>query len=164
MSLLYYLRDFVACVAAVYFYGRLMAVPQKPLWFASLNGAVAYVAYRLIFLLAGHELVGYLVASFLVAASSEILARLLKKPATVFVLPGIIPLVPGVGLYRTMLCLVQNDLNGFVSVGVRTLFISGIIAVTVAVTNAAARNFFVKRPIITPSDNGHTSTSPTETP
>lgn len=144
MSIFYYLRDFLACIVAVYFYGVLMAVPHQPLVYASLNGAVAYTAYRLIYLLAGHELLGYLVAAFLVAVTSEILARILKKPATIFVLPGIIPLVPGVGLYRTMLCLVQNDLNGFVSAGVRTLFISGIIAVTVAVTNASARNFFVK--------------------
>lgn len=140
MSLLYYLRDVVACVAAVICYGMIMSVPFVPLCYAAGSGTLAYLAYRLIFLLAGHELLGYLVASLIIAVSSEILARICKKPVTIFVLPGVIPLVPGVGLYRTMLCLVQNDLTGFETAFVRTLFISGIIAVTVAVVNAAARN------------------------
>lgn len=145
MSLLYYLRDVVACVAAVICYGMIMSVPFVPLCLAAGSGALAYLAYRLIFLLAGHELLGYLVASLMVAVSSEILARVCKKPVTIFVLPGVIPLVPGVGLYRTMLCLVQNDLTGFETAFVRTLFISGIIAVTVAVVNAAARNLLRMR-------------------
>ncbi len=140
MSLLYYLRDIVACVAAVLFYGIIMSVPILPLCYAAGSGAVAYLAYRLIYLLAGHELLGYLIASLIIAISSEILARACKKPVTIFVLPGIIPLVPGVGLYRTMRCLIQNDLAGFETAFVRTLFISGIIAVTVAVVNAAARS------------------------
>lgn len=143
-SILYYLRDFFACVLAVYFYGILMSVPKKPLIYTSLCGAVAYLAYRLVFLLLGHEYLGYFVAVFIVAVSSEILARLCHNPATVFVLPGIIPLVPGVGLYQTMLCLVRSDIDGAVHEGIRAIFVSGIIAVTVAVTNAVARNFFTK--------------------
>ena len=146
MILLYYLRDVIACVAAVIFYGIIMSVPLTPLCFAAGSGAVAYLAYRLIFLLAGHELLGYLIASLMIAISSEILARICKKPVTIFVLPGVIHLVPGVGLYRTMLCLVQNDLEGFETAFVRTLFISGIIAVTVAVVNAAARNLLRPHP------------------
>ncbi len=142
MSLLYYLRDIAACVVAVLFYGIIMSVPIRPLWLAAGSGAAAYLGYRLIYRIAGHELLGYWVAALLVAVSSEILARICKKPVTIFVLPGIIPLVPGVGLYRTMLCLIQNDLAGFEVAFVRTLFISGIIAVTVAVVNAAARNLF----------------------
>lgn len=154
MSLLYYLRDIVSCVIAVIFYGIIMSVPMKPLWYAAGSGALAYLAYHLIFLFYGHELLGYLVASLIIAISSEILARVCKKPVTIFVLPAIIPLVPGVGLYRTMLSLVRNDMDGFETAFVRTLFLSGIIAVTVAVVNAAARSLL--RPHSAVDQNKHT--------
>ena len=38
----------------------------------------------------------------MVSALAELLARLLKAPATIFLVIGIIPLVPGGGLYYTM--------------------------------------------------------------
>lgn len=138
----YWIRDLLACGAAVLFYGILMSMPKKPLIFAALTGAVGYVIYRLVALYGKHEMLGYLLATLFAAVAAELLARKCKMPVTIFVLPGIIPLVPGLGLYRSMLCLVQNDLTGFMTEGVRTLFISGIIAVTVAVVNASARNFF----------------------
>lgn len=142
MNVWYFVRDFLACGAAVLFYGVLMSMPKRPLFLAALTGASSYFIYRLIFLYGKHEMLGYLIATLFAAIAAELLARRCKMPVTIFVLPGIIPLVPGVGLYRSMLCLVQNDLNGFLNEGVRTLFISGIIAVTVAVINASARNFF----------------------
>ncbi len=140
MSGWYWMRDVVACIIAVIFYGIFMSVPKRCLYLSAVSGTVAYLVYRLIYLLGGNELLGYFVASLLVAVSAELMARFFKTPVTLLVLPGIIPLVPGVGLYRTMLCLVRNDLNGFETVFARTLLISGIIAVTVAVVNATVRN------------------------
>lgn len=144
-----YLRDFVACMAAVLCYGIIISVPRKPLFYGACGGALSYLVYRLIHTLSGHEMIGYLVGTLVAAVGAELLARRCKMPVTIFVLPGIIPLVPGVGLYRSMLCLIRNDISGFLHEGVRTLFISGIIAVTVAVINALARN------LLAGSANGH---------
>jgi len=145
-SFLYYLRDVMACFVAVIFYGIFMSVPKKPLILAAGSGTAAYLLYRLIYLEAGSELFGYLAASLLAAVAAEVLARIFKTPSTILVFPAIIPLVPGVGLYRTMLCLVQNDMERFPVVFSRALLISGIIAVTVAVVNAAARSLFHPHP------------------
>lgn len=144
---LYYLRDVVACFGATVFYCIIMSLPKRALVFSSLCASVTYLIYRMIFLMAGAEFVGYLIASFFAAFISELLARICKMPATVFVFPSVISLVPGLGLYRTMLCLVQNDMSGFASAGTKTLMISGIIAVTVAAVNAAFRNIFKKKPV-----------------
>ncbi len=140
--IVYYIRDIAACFVAVIFYGIFMSVPKKPLFLAAGSGTAAYLLYRLILLEAGSELFGYLAASLLAAVAAEVLARCFKTPSTILVFPAIIPLVPGVGLYRTMLCLVQNDMENFSHVFSRALLISGIIAVTVAVVNAAARSLF----------------------
>jgi uncharacterized membrane protein YjjB (DUF3815 family) len=139
-SIWYYLRDLLACFPAVIGYGIYMSVSKKPLLLSSACGTVAYLAYRLLYVEVGNELLGYLVASLITAVSAEVLARIFKTPSVMLVFPAIIPLVPGVGLYRTMLCLVRNDMQSFPLVFARTLLISGIIAVTVAVVNAAARS------------------------
>ncbi len=144
---IYYLRDFVACFGATIFYCIIMQLPKKALWISSLSSALTYIVYRVAFLSIESEYMGYLAASCFAALSAEVLARACKMPATIFIFPAIIPLVPGLGLYRTMLCLVRSDMSGFASEGTKTLIISGIIAVTVAVVNAFFRNILKRKPI-----------------
>lgn len=54
-----------------------------------------------------------MISAFIATAYSELMARLLKAPSTVFLLPSIIPLVPGSLLYYSMSCLVHQDTKGF---------------------------------------------------
>ena len=144
--LIYYLRDFVACFGATLFYCIIMSLPKKALWISSLSSAITYIIFRVVFLSIASEYMGYLAASFFAALSAEVLARACKMPATIFIFPALIPLVPGLGLYRTMLSLVRSDMSGFASEGTKTLFISGIIAVTVAVVNAFFRSILKRKP------------------
>ena len=74
---------------------------------------------------------------------SEILARKLKYPAISFVIPGIIPLVPGLSLYNTMLFLVQNNYDSAISTGATTLFVSGAIALGVLVVSSLFRTLTI---------------------
>jgi uncharacterized membrane protein YjjB (DUF3815 family) len=143
---IYYLRDFVACFGATLFYCIIMSLPKKALWISSLSSAITYIIFRVVFLSIASEYMGYLAASFFAALSAEVLARACKMPATIFIFPAVIPLVPGLGLYRTMLSLVRSDMSGFASEGTKTLFISGIIAVTVAVVNAFFRSILKRKP------------------
>lgn len=73
-------------------------------------------------------------AAFLVGVFGEILAIKLKKPATVFITPGIVSLVPGAGMYYTMLYLVQNDYSQAAIKGTETLFLAAAIAVGIIVS------------------------------
>lgn len=145
--LIYHLRDFVACFGASVFYCIIMSLPKKAIWISSFSSAMTYIIYRLAFLSVDSEYIGYLAASFFAALSAEVLARVCKMPATIFIFPAVIPLVPGIGLYRTMLCLVRSDMSGFASEGTKTLFISGIIAVTVAVVNAFFRSVLKRKTV-----------------
>lgn len=144
--LIYYVRDVIVCFVAVAFYCIIMSLPKRAIALSALCASVTYVIFRMIFLMVGAELLGYLAASLLAAFVSELLARICKMPATVFIFPAVIPLVPGIGLYRSMLCLVRSDMSGFASEGTKTLMISGIIAVTVAVVNAIFRSILKKKP------------------
>jgi uncharacterized membrane protein YjjB (DUF3815 family) len=74
-----------------------------------------------------------------VGACSEFCAVLMRKPATVYIVPGIIPLVPGGGMYETMLFSVQGNMDAAAVTGFRTLTAAGAIAVGIALASSLAR-------------------------
>ncbi len=69
---------------------------------AAIDGLVACVLYFLLTDIFGTVFIPNLVASLACAFVAEIFARLAKTPSTVFLLPGIISLVPGGVLYYSM--------------------------------------------------------------
>ncbi len=75
--------------------------PQK-LPLAALGGLLTCGVYLGVQSLLGGELVPNLAATFIGAVFSEVLARLTKAPVPVYLLPCLIPLVPGGMLYKTM--------------------------------------------------------------
>ena len=81
----------------------------------------------------------YLLATIAAAALSEIFARLYKTPATVFLIIGIIPLVPGGGIYYTMEALINGDLSLFVRHGMETAASAGAIAVGCSLVSSVSR-------------------------
>jgi uncharacterized membrane protein YjjB (DUF3815 family) len=74
---------------------------------------------------------------------SEIAAAVYRKPATVYIIPGIIPLVPGGGMYETMLYSVLGNRETASFIGFRTLSAAAAIAVAIAIASSLAR--FVAR-------------------
>ena len=75
--------------------------PKRLPW-AALGGFVTCAVYLLFKYLVGGELVPNLVGAFTGAVFSEITARVTKAPVPVYLVPCIIPLVPGSMLYETM--------------------------------------------------------------
>ena len=102
-------------------------------------GAVGWTVYYYLFNSSAGDILSNFVAALLVSWMSEILARKLKQPAIVFIIPGIIPLVPGLGMYNTMLFLVQNDYNKAIAKGADVLFVGGAISLGVLIVTALVR-------------------------
>ena len=90
-------------------FGILYDIRGKKLALAALGGALAWVAYLLVILFDGSDLLGMLCASVTASVYSEIMARLAKAPTTVFYVPAVIPLVPGGGLYYTMVAALEGN-------------------------------------------------------
>ena len=69
----------------------------------------------LVYLAVIHAGKGYMIASFLGAVFcglwSELWARRLRQPATVFLISAVIPLIPGNALYQTMNSLVTGEMR-----------------------------------------------------
>lgn len=76
------------------------------------------------------------IAMFCVSLLSEMLARIFKAPATIFVIIGCFPLVPGSGIYYTMLYAVQGMNNMFMDSLLSTLGIGFSIALAILISSS----------------------------
>jgi len=122
----------VGCMTATVFFGVLLRQPRNTHLFTALIGLNGY----LVFLLMGQGTYAYLVAGLLVGLLCELTARIRQMAATSFLISAIIPLVPGLGLYRTMLYFVQNNYDQAMTAGADTL--AAIMALSLALTIATA--------------------------
>jgi uncharacterized membrane protein YjjB (DUF3815 family) len=114
----------VAMVAApLAFTVLLRAEPRDAVWIV-LAGAVAVVGGRLGARALGPEL-GVFVGALLVGTASNLYARLLNRPSTVTLVPGILLLVPGSIGFRSLASLLDRE----VVLGVETAFQMGLMAV-----------------------------------
>lgn len=134
--LLQCLYAFLACV------GFSLVFDVKRLRFvvlSSLIGAVGWAVFLLLTNAVSSDVWRYLLATIAVSALSELSARLFKAPATVFLLIGIVPLVPGSGLYYAMSYLIRGDYELFAEKGLQTAAYAGAIAVGVSVVTSLSR-------------------------
>lgn len=78
---------------------------------ATVGGAFVWGIYLLGLNLTENIFAACMMASIFCTLYSEVLAKIQKTPATVMLIPSIIPLIPGSALYYTMSYLVQRDLS-----------------------------------------------------
>ena len=95
---------------------------------AAVGGMLSWGVYLLLSRLLPSDFLSCLIASACAVLYAELLARLLHTPATVFVIPAVIPLVPGSSLYYAMSCVVQKDFPAAREFGMTTLEFSLAIA------------------------------------
>jgi uncharacterized membrane protein YjjB (DUF3815 family) len=113
--------------------------PKSALIPSGLTGGIGWTFYYYLINTTNNDILSNFLAAVLVAWISEFLARKLKYPAILFVIPGIIPLVPGLGMYNTMLYLVQTNYELAISKGANVLFVGGAISLGVLVVTSLSR-------------------------
>lgn len=103
-------------------------------------GGLSWSLYYVFFSYLDQKIIGAFLAAFLVGTLGELLAIIYKKPATVFITPGIVPLVPGAGMYYTMLFLVEENFDMAISRGVETFFIAASISIGIITSTIFSRS------------------------
>ncbi len=88
---------------------------------SSLGGLLAWAVYLLADHFLGLSFLSNLAAAAFSVLYAELLAHLLRCPATLFITPAILPLVPGGELYYTMSSAVSGELALARAHGVATL-------------------------------------------
>lgn len=91
-------------------YSILFNIRRDKLLYASAGGSLAWIIYILAsqFITTNAFITNMLAAAF-ATLYSEILARIKKAPTTVFLIPSIMPMIPGGGLFYTMSAVISNN-------------------------------------------------------
>lgn len=108
--------------------GGLYRIPQRLLLHACITGVVAWSIYKIIYIHSGNIILASFCGSVVVGTMSEFLARVLKNPATIFIIPGFIPMVPGKEAYLTMFYMVQGQYSLGFGMAMKVLLTGGAIA------------------------------------
>ncbi len=116
-------------------------VPKKNLALAGLTGASGWFVE----LLMKNSILSVFLAALLVAVLAQIFARISKTPVTVYLITGIFPLVPGVGMYRTVYYLLQSDRELTSYYLTYTLQVAGMIALAIFVVDSLFKKLYQKR-------------------
>ncbi len=102
----------------------LFYVHPRRLFLATLGGVLTCGVYLLGVHFIGGELLPSLLGSLVAAGFSEIMARLTKVPVPVYMVPCVIPLVPGSALYNTMFNFVAGNYSAAAAAGLTSLQIA----------------------------------------
>ena len=112
-------------------FGILFNIKGKKLIFAALGGGLSWYCYSLPLSLGLSEVSSLFISALVFSTYSEVLARIFKTPVTSFVICALFPLVPGSGMYYTMLATINGDLQNAVHLGINTLANAGTLALGV---------------------------------
>lgn len=126
------LGSFVAVIA----FAVLLETPRKYIIHAGIIGAIGGFVY----LFSLEQQFGTVLAAFFsalaIALMSHTFARIFKAPVIIFLIAGILPTVPGAGMYRIVYYIILND-NAMSSYYlVQTLETAGVIALAVFIMDS----------------------------
>lgn len=123
-----YITNFFFAYLSTIGFAILFNVPASSFIKSGFAGGLGWVIYIFSTNLFGSAIVSTFIASLVIAIIGEIFAIIDKNPITVYIIPGIIPLVPGFGLYYTMLSIVERNFDMAANYGTEVLLISVSIA------------------------------------
>lgn len=119
-------------------FNLLFHIRGKKLVFATLGGVISWSVFLSLEPLLPGETIRYFLSAATITVYGELMARWRKTPTTTFLVPSIIPLIPGSALYYTMNYALNKQWTVFLHQAFYTLQLAlalavGIISVTTVV-------------------------------
>ena len=126
---------------AIFAFAIMLETPRKYLPYAGLVGAIGWFVYLIVMKENPNEILATFLSALAIAFVSQIFARIFKIPVTVFLVAGILPTVPGAGMYRIVYYFNQNDMSMAAHYLALTLELAGAIAIGIFLVDAIFRMF-----------------------
>ncbi len=145
MSPLEFVLQVVSAFIGVVAVAVLFQVPKKHLVLAGVTGASGWFVELVMEEVLKSAVFSSFLAALLVALLAQIFARVSKAPVTLYLVTGILPLVPGVGMYRTVYYLLQSNRELTSYYFSYTLQVAGMIALAIFVVDSFFKRLYQKR-------------------
>jgi uncharacterized membrane protein YjjB (DUF3815 family) len=117
-------------------FGLLFNVRGIALLLSALGGGVGWGAYLALFALSGKTVLSFFVASSAISIYADSVARVRRDPVTIYLVPALIPIVPGSGMYYTVYEFLQGNTDRAVSSLLETFSIAIAIAIGIALASS----------------------------
>lgn len=147
-----YLKAFIYSFIASLGFALIFNAPKRSIFPACLVGGISWVVYEFLQVQNCNYIFSAFLAAFIIGILGEVFSRWLKNPATLFILPGLIPLVPGAGMYYSMNHLIAQNYNSFIAVGAKTFFTA--VALSIGIVASSIFSKSLRRVRIRKQDNG----------
>ena len=134
----------ISSYIAILMFAIVLETPRKYLPYAGFTGAVAWTVYLIIKETGGSSMAAAFISTVCLAFLCHILARVIKAPVTVFLIPGILPVVPGGSIYRTVYYIIRDNFDMSVHYFIETLQIAGAMALAVFIMDSVFQAFMNK--------------------
>jgi uncharacterized membrane protein YjjB (DUF3815 family) len=123
----------------------LFNLEKKKALISSIGGAIGWLAYSVSLDISRTESTSFFLGAVALSLFGEIMARRMKTPVTIFVIAALIPLVPGGGLYSTMLDSLNGNFGSAVTGLMNTLNNAGALAIGIlfVFTGSRAYNYYL---------------------
>lgn len=112
---------------------------NKIIFFSVIGGILTFTAETVMLKLSENTFLIYMFAAAVTCAFSEFFARILKVPATILLLPSVIPIVPGYLLYFGMKGLILGDYEQYRNYSALAIQTAAGIAVAIVCVSLLAR-------------------------
>ena len=123
-----YIIEILCALLGSFGFSLLFNLKKEKIFLASLGGGLTCFFYLLMVSQSVGNFTAYFWASVFATLYAEMMARILKAPVTIFVIPAVVPLIPGGSLYYTMECLMQKNFSMVKENAVETALIALAIA------------------------------------
>ena len=121
----------VGAFLAVFGFSLLVDMPRKYLVYAGITGGAGWLGTS--------QVAAAFFSSLAAALLSQVFARVLKAPVTIFLVAGILPTVPGASIYRSVYFLIQGQTKWYNFYLIQTIQIAGAMAVAIFIVDSLFR-------------------------
>ena len=137
--MIFLLCQFILALFATAGFSIIFRVPIRHMPACVIIGAMGWVTYEISMTYYASPSMGCFFGACMVGLLSNFAAHFLKDAATIFIIPGILCLVPGSAIFNTMAALLRDDFTAGAEVGMQTLLMAGAIALGLLTIGAAIR-------------------------
>ncbi len=123
-------------------FGALFNLRGKKLLASAFGSIMSWGLFLVLSRWIENEPVNYFIVAVIISLYAELMARVLKTPATPIVTTSLIPLIPGGSLYYTMAYAFESDFGKFLEKAVSTLKLASALALGILVVTALSQFIF----------------------
>ncbi len=137
-----YIAEVLAMYIASLTYSIINDCPKKELNYAAFTGFVSWMFYLFGLKITTSVLFASFISTFFVTVFCKFLTIYRKQPLTLYLVPAIIPLVPGKTMFDTLYALVDGNIALAIEYAIFTLSIACCITLGISMSNV------IKYPLI----------------